>query len=195
MSSGTFDPRALHRNRDDLVVEHARRPRIARETLRSQCIRVHDLARQGVAFGEVLRRLGHRASRDGVAEGFRERVDEGRIDAESNAIANSTGDEGRLRHRFSAADQAHLGLAGANRGCALHDGLESRAAQPVHGERGRLDATSGTKRNVSREVAGVRRRLKDVAEKHLVDGVRRDARPLRWPRAPHAPRGRSRSGP
>ena len=52
------------------------------------------------------------------------------------------------------------------------------AAEPVHGERRRLDREARAEADVAREVDGVGGGLEDVAEDDVADGGRVDAGPV-----------------
>ena len=94
-------------------------------------------------------------------------------------------DVGRLAHGLRTAGQADIGLAEQDLLGALHDRLEARPAQPVHGQGGPVLRYPRAQGDVPGEMDGVRRGLQSVAEEGVIHPVRRDSRRLHGRHAAH----------
>ncbi|HLQ22478.1 MAG TPA: hypothetical protein VK132_04690 [Gemmatimonadales bacterium] len=70
-----------------------------------------------------------------------------------------------------------MSLAEKNAVRGLDDRLETRAAEPVDGDRGSLDRQSGSQPHVPRQIRGVGRGLNHVAENDMLDVGRSEAGP------------------
>jgi hypothetical protein len=84
----------------------------------------------------------------------------------------------RLRHRLAAADETDIGMPQQNLLGAADDGLKSRSAQSIEGERRSLDRGAALERDMPREVRAVGGRRDDVAKDRLRNISRRYALPL-----------------
>ncbi len=76
---------------------------------------------------------------------------------------------GRLRHGFHAAGEHHVRFAQLDHLRRIDDGLHARSAQPVHGERRRLDRQSRAQGHMPGAIEGVTRSLLRVAEDGVVE--------------------------
>ena len=148
-----------------------------------------------VALGELLRGLRHREPAVAVAQRLPERVLERRGRAEPKAPARAAHHVRRLAHRLGAAGEHDLRLAQQNLVRALDDRLEAGAAEPVDGDRRRLDRQARAQADVAREVDGVGGGLEHVAEDDVVDGGRVDPGPVEGGPRRRGRRGRWRRGP
>ena len=92
--------------------------------------------------------------------------------------ARASHDVGGLGHVLHAAGDRQVRLAEPNHLRRRHDRLDSRTADPVDGERGRLYRDAGLERDVAGPVDRVARRLERVAHHDVIDNLRLDACPL-----------------
>ena len=99
-------------------------------------------------------------------------VVDGRVDqlgvAEAVAEAGAREQVGRAVHRFHAAGDRDLGVAGPDLGGGQHDRLESRAADPVDGRRRGRVGEAGLEHGLARRGLADTG-LEDLAHQHLVD--------------------------
>src|SRR2546423_1706191 len=75
----------------------------------------------------------------------------------------------RHRHVLRAAGEDELGLAKLDLLRREDDRLQTRAAEPIHGEGRRFLGDTRLQADVAREVHGVARGLEDIAEDDLFD--------------------------
>ena len=91
--------------------------------------------------------------------------------SKSKTVA-SANHERRLRHRFHAARQHHIGFAQLNHLRRVDDGLHSRSAQTIHRESWRFDGQTGSQSDMARAVKSVARSLLRVAKNHVIEFFR-----------------------
>ena len=97
---------------------------------------------------------------------------------ELEAAAQAAHDVRRLAHALHAAGEDDLGFAELDVLRAGDRRLDAGAAQPVHRQRRHTDRQPGLERDMARAVDGIGARLQHVAEDHVIDPARLDARPL-----------------
>ena len=141
--------------------------------LRAQRKRVLILARHLEFLGDVLAGLGHGV--DAVLR-LHQRIDEAPAERgivnfgrARKRLAGLAHDERRPRHRFDAARDGELHLAGADRARRIADGVEARRAQPVDGDAGNAVRQAGQQQRHAGDVAIVLAGLVGAAEEHFVE--------------------------
>src|SRR5207237_6903043 len=80
----------------------------------------------------------------------------------------------RHRHVLGAAGEDELRLAELDLLRSEEDRLQARAAEPIHGQRGRFLWYARLQADMARKIHGVAGRLEDVAEDDLIDLLRID---------------------
>src|SRR4051812_1145752 len=129
-------PSELHGG--ELFGEPARLLRGGESPLREHGVLVHLALRDAVLGSEVLGGHRHGEAVVAVGEAVPERVLELRRLAEPDAEPQPASDVRRLRHVLGTADEGALRMAGENLERRVDDGLETRTAEAVHGERGHV---------------------------------------------------------
>ncbi len=155
----------------DLVLEHAARPRARGRLLAAQRVGVHVLARDGVPPGQVVGGLRHVEAAVRVEERHHQRVLELPF-AEAQAGACAADDVRRLRHVLHAAGEGEARLAQADHLGGRDHGLDPRAAQAIHGQRGHLDGQAGLQPDVPGAVDRIAGGLQGVAHDDGIDPAR-----------------------
>ena len=77
--------------------------------------------------------------------------------------------ERRARHRFDAAGDGEVDLAGADRARGVADRIEAGGAEPVHGDAGHMIRQAREQRRHARDIAVVLAGLVGAAEHDLVE--------------------------
>ncbi len=164
---------AGHRDRGDFLGEIARRDRLSRALLRADRERVLIGPRHLKLLGDVLAGLRHRI--DAVLR-LHQRIDEAPADGGVENLGGArkrfrrlAHHEGRPRHRFDAAGNGEIDLAGADRAPRSADGIKARGAEPVEREAGNRIRQARQQQRHPRHVAVVLAGLVGAAEIDLID--------------------------
>jgi hypothetical protein len=139
-------------------------------------VSVHVSAGDVVLLREVFGGDSHRGLAVAVGEGGEEGVDEGGLLPEAQAIAGAPDRVRGLAHRLGAAGEDDVGLVEEDLLGGGDDGLEARAAEPVHSEGWTVDGEASAQADVASEIDRVNAGLLDVAEDDLIDVLGFDVR-------------------
>ena len=163
-----------HFDGDDLPVEDAGVHRNLGPALALGGERVLVLARDDVAPADLLGGHAHVASLDRAGQAFlQHRVDDLGV-AHPIAPARALQQIRGVAHRFGAAREHQVDVAGLDRFDGVHDRLKARAADAIDGFRRDLDRHARLDRRLARHVhAGAR--LQHAAHDHVADVGRVDA--------------------
>ena len=104
----------------------------------------------------------------GVEQGDHKRIFHPAAGCEVEAVASANGEWG-LRHGFHAAGQNQVGLAQLDHLGGVDDGLDAASAQPVDGERRRLDGQACAQGHMPGPIDGIARGLLGVAENRVIE--------------------------
>jgi len=125
-------------------------------------------ARDAPLGGDVLGRHAHVDVVEGVVQGADHHVDHLEV-AHARAPAAGEARVGCAAHHLRAAADGHVGIAQLDGLCGRHDGLQARAAQAVHVERGRALGAAALDGRHAREVHVLGLGVHHVAKHHMAD--------------------------
>jgi hypothetical protein len=163
----------LHGERRDLLGEPAFRHGGRAELVATQGVLVLSAAPDAEPLRDLLRRLRHVETGDGIVEARVQHVLQLGDLAEGEARARVVHHVRRLAHVLHAAREDRLRLVEQDRLRARHDRLAAGAAQTIHGESRYRLRHSRLEGDVPRAVDRVDRSLQCVPDDHVVDVLRR----------------------